>query len=302
VFDFGRGAPGFHELRLPTRAVVDEFCRYTPPELLSDVVLDARSDVYAFGLLLYEAITGERIFVADDLFDLLREIEAGPKRAIADVTQAMPRGLVEVLYRAIALDPKDRYQELASFLAALLPFASRTGKVTESAYTRTVKTNVTTDQPASSRSPWLSANEPLRVPRRWSAAVLGTFFAASYVAIDHRTNELSQTDKSFAPVTPAHAAVHAQPEGTRQQQVPEPRHDLIISEPVLVIDPARVVDARTHVSSAPGAAPRRSRGRSERQRERAVAPDTAAVEPNEPAVAPAQGATSSTPLERMQLQ
>ena len=93
------------------------FCRVFPAgnawnRDISRAPVDPRSDVYGCGLLLYEVTTGERIFMADDLRDLLREIEQGPKRAISDVTQTLPRGFVEVLYRAMAVDPEQRYQDL----------------------------------------------------------------------------------------------------------------------------------------------------------------------------------------------
>ena len=45
-------------------------------------------------------------------------VSAGPTREPGDVTETLPRGFVDVLYRAMAVDPNERYQELASLLDA----------------------------------------------------------------------------------------------------------------------------------------------------------------------------------------
>ena len=294
VFDFGRGAPGFHELRLPARVEVDEFCRYAPPELLCGGVLDARSDIYGFGLLLYEAITGERIFVEQDLFDLLREIERGPKRAIGDVTQTLPRGLTEVLYRAMSVRPEERYQDLAVFLDELLPFAAH------SESQATVR-NVSTDQPVvRPRRVWHFIEEQLRYPRRFQrvlsgAVLMTTVLGLGHLAFDDGSSDETRSDSSTPPVTSQHAAVQAEP------AAPAPEHDLIIPEPLPVAEPAQVPDEPTHVSSH--TASRRSRARAERRRaqmenkafEAAPAPPAS----NEPAASPVE---TATPLERMELQ
>jgi|GEM_PF-6231036 len=294
IFDFGRGAPGFHELRLPARATVDEFCRYAPPELLCGAALDARSDVYGFGLLLYEVITGERIFVQEDLFDLLREIERGPKRAIGDVTQTMPRGLTEVVYRAMSVRPDERYQDLAVFLDELLPFAGQSES-------QASVTKVSTDQPAvSPRRVWSFLEEQLRHPRRLQpvlsgAALVATVLGLGHLAFDNSSSvDVPRSDSRTRPVTSQHAAVHAEP------VVPAPEHDLVIPDPLPVAEQPQVSDEPTQVFTH--TAPRRPRVRLERRRAQADAPapaEPAPVVSDEPAAAPAEPAT---PLERMELQ
>ncbi|HET8934043.1 MAG TPA: serine/threonine-protein kinase [Polyangiales bacterium] len=298
VLDFGRGSPGFHELRLPTRAVVDEFCRYTPPELLSGGSLDARSDVYAFGLLLYEVIAGERIFNAPDLFDLLREIEAGPTLAIGDVTQSLPRGLGEVLYRAMAVKPEERYQELAGFLDALLPFATRTESRVERSERGTA--NRSTDQPSFKRMPrmplWPSLNEQLQSPRLlsrvWlSVALLGALLAVSYLAFD---DEASEPEPAAPRVTAHNAALHAEPAAPASAPVTEHPERI---EPEHVFEPVHVPAEHTHVSTSP--APRRAR--SERRRSQQLTAEAQAAPPSDTVTEPAASEVV-TPLERMQLQ
>jgi serine/threonine protein kinase len=294
VFDFGRGAPGFHELRLPARVEVDEFCRYAPPELLCGAALDARSDVYGFGLLLYEVITGERIFVEDDLFDLLREIERGPKRAIGDVTQTMPRGLTEVVYRAMSVRPDERYQDLAVFLDELMPFAASSEPQVPAA-------NVSTDQPAvSPRRIWSFVEEQLRHRRRLQPVLSGAALVAAVLGLGHlafdnsASVDVPRSDSPTRTVTSQHAAVHAEPVASA------PEHDLIIPDPLPVAEQTQVSDEPTHRSTH--TTPRRPRGRSERRRAQAEMPAPAEPAPivsDDPA---APQVDPATPLERMELQ
>jgi serine/threonine protein kinase len=271
VFDFGRGSPGFHELRLPTRMQVDEFCRYTPPELLSGATLDARSDIYAFGLLLYEVITGERIFVCEDLFDMLREIERGPKRAIGDVTQALPRGLVEVLYRALAVDPSERYQHLATFLDDLTPFATRGDPALDEMFARReLRPEHLASEPrlfhrlpkpadplavSAPASAWRELEETLFVPRRWPvwpcALAVAAVFSGSYLAL--RGDETPERVTTQAAATHAESPSQPQPSESQPEQQPSPPKP----EP----PPAAVEQAATPTSEAPRRARRHRRPR-----------------------------------------
>ncbi|HTU63214.1 MAG TPA: protein kinase, partial [Polyangiales bacterium] len=304
VFDFGRGAPGFHELRLPARVEVDEFCRYAPPELLCGGVLDTRSDIYGFGLLLYEVISGERIFVEDDLFDLLREIERGPKRAIGDVTETMPRGLTEVLYRAMSVRPDERYQDLAVFLDELLPFASHNALPAP-------LTNVSTDQPvvSSPRRLWHFVEAQLKYPRRMQpvlsgAALVAAVLGLGHLAFDNGSSDEARSDSPMRPVTSQHAAVRAEPDVSARSEhehehehehVIVREHDLVIPDPLPVAGSVQRTEQPTHVSTQPSS--RRVRGRSERRRAQAEVPTAPAS--NEPAAPPVE---TVTPLERMELQ
>jgi eukaryotic-like serine/threonine-protein kinase len=98
---------------------------YMPPEQIrGDKHIDARADIYALGVILYECVAGNRPFNADTLAHLAVLIHEGNPLPLAQVRPDMPPRFVEVVHRAMAKD-KDKRQasarELADQLATFTP-------------------------------------------------------------------------------------------------------------------------------------------------------------------------------------
>ncbi|MFZ6182377.1 protein kinase domain-containing protein [Nannocystis pusilla] len=91
---------------------------YMSPEQFDGGRADARSDLFAFCVALYEALYGRRPFRADDLTTLLAKIRAG---ALAEPPAAspVPRAIFEQLRRGLAYAPADRPASLERLLADL---------------------------------------------------------------------------------------------------------------------------------------------------------------------------------------
>jgi len=93
---------------------------YMSPEQARSQPIDARSDLYAVGVILYEAATGVIPFSAPSLYDLLdQHVKSAPKPPRA-IDPAIPEALEAVILRALAKDPADRYATAAEMRAALL--------------------------------------------------------------------------------------------------------------------------------------------------------------------------------------
>ena len=95
---------------------------YMSPEQLSGMELDARSDLYAAGVVLFECVTGRLPFEAASMYALiaqhLEQVPPDPRTFNADVPEALAR----VILKAMAPERGDRYQsagELHEALAAI---------------------------------------------------------------------------------------------------------------------------------------------------------------------------------------
>ncbi|TVS19027.1 MAG: serine/threonine protein kinase [Planctomycetaceae bacterium] len=96
---------------------------YMGPEVIGSGASDRRSDVYSLGIVLYEALVGERPFRADTPTALRRQIiEDGPV-PLRSWNEAIPRDLETITLKCLHKDPERRYQtarELADDLDRFL--------------------------------------------------------------------------------------------------------------------------------------------------------------------------------------
>src|SRR4029077_9700255 len=85
---------------------------YMAPEQAAGGKVDARSDVFSFGAMLYEMTTGTKAFagssVADTLANVLRAQPTPPTRVVASV----PRELERLILRCLKKEPDRRYQSM----------------------------------------------------------------------------------------------------------------------------------------------------------------------------------------------
>jgi serine/threonine-protein kinase len=93
---------------------------YMSPEQVRGGTVDARSDVYSFGVTLYQMLTGRRPFQGENAYNVLTaQLNESPVPP-AQLNQTLPSGLSEVVLRAMAKTPEDRYQSAEEFRQALL--------------------------------------------------------------------------------------------------------------------------------------------------------------------------------------
>ena len=89
------------------------------PEQISGKNVDARSDIYALGCLVYEMITGRAPFTGDDDFQVLYKQVHEPAEPLRKVLPEAPPALEGVLVCALNKEPNDRYSTMADMAAAL---------------------------------------------------------------------------------------------------------------------------------------------------------------------------------------
>ncbi|MBK6534730.1 MAG: serine/threonine protein kinase [Deltaproteobacteria bacterium] len=85
--------------------------------------VDARSDQWALGVILYECITGRCPFPGEAMIDVLTGIVSAPVPPMSDV-EGLPVGIEAILGRAMSKDREQRYRSVRAMAAELLPYAS----------------------------------------------------------------------------------------------------------------------------------------------------------------------------------
>src|SRR5436190_21349278 len=114
VADFGIAKAGTD---LTTTNTTLGTAKYLAPEQVEGRTVDARADVYALGIVLYETLCGRAPFVAEtEAATALARLHQDPVRP-RNVRAGIPKPLEDVVLRAMARDPNARYESAAAFRA-----------------------------------------------------------------------------------------------------------------------------------------------------------------------------------------
>jgi len=123
IVDFGVAKAAGMNTKTREGVIKGKVC-YMSPEQASGCEIDHRSDLFSTGILLYEMVTGQRMFTGDPLHTLLRVREADFQPA-ENVAPALPKDMVQILHRCLAKDPGLRYQSAAEMLFDMEDFLNR---------------------------------------------------------------------------------------------------------------------------------------------------------------------------------
>ena len=130
VVDFGL-AKANSQIESTDPGVVKGKFSYLSPEAASGLEVDRRADVFAVGILLWEMMTGRRLFYGDTDYQTVELVRQARVPSIAALNPDLEPELEAVVRMALARDPKDRYQEAADLGDALAQYLfSRRMKVT----------------------------------------------------------------------------------------------------------------------------------------------------------------------------
>jgi serine/threonine protein kinase len=94
---------------------------YMSPEQARGVKqIDYRTDLYSMGVVLYESLTGKLPFVSENVGDLIIKIVTGSATPVHELVPSVPRAVSDVVSRAMARLPGDRFLDAAEMQEALL--------------------------------------------------------------------------------------------------------------------------------------------------------------------------------------
>jgi serine/threonine-protein kinase len=109
ILDFGLAKPldGNEETLTEHGAVLGTY-RAMSPEQSRGEPADARSDLFSFGVLLYEMLTGISPFAGRSPVEILRRIDGEPARPVAELRREIPRDLAALVHDLLEKDPARR--------------------------------------------------------------------------------------------------------------------------------------------------------------------------------------------------
>jgi serine/threonine protein kinase len=124
LLDFGIAKPMSHESIAPTMSggpasVLTQHgelvgtAAYMAPEQIQGGLVDARTDIFSFGAVLYEMATARKAFAGEDRASVFDAILVRDVPAMRDVRRGVPRAIERVARKCVAKDPAARYQTAA---------------------------------------------------------------------------------------------------------------------------------------------------------------------------------------------
>jgi serine/threonine protein kinase len=144
VLDFGLAKVTEQQMRPGSVNLTQEGMVFGTPEFMSPEQaqgqpLESTSDIYSLAVILYEALTGKLPFDARSPMEYIQKHVVEPPIAIGDRVAGLkfPKGLDEVIAKALAKSPRDRYESAIEFAAALRPFAGASGPLIDGIFQMT---------------------------------------------------------------------------------------------------------------------------------------------------------------------
>ncbi len=121
VIDFGIAKAEHRETKTQVGVLKGKFA-YMSPEQIAGKPIDHRSDIFAIGIMLYEMVTGRRLFIGDNDMETLRNIIKAKVPSPKKYSPLVSDELEAIIGKALAKEPEERYQWASDLAEDLQPF------------------------------------------------------------------------------------------------------------------------------------------------------------------------------------
>jgi serine/threonine-protein kinase len=143
-----------HETFITGKGTVIGTPVYMAPEQIKGAEVDARCDQFAWGVVAYELLSGERPWPkSTDLFIILANILTDPPASLRRRVPDLPIAVEETLRRAVAKTPDERFASMEEIITALEPFAKSGGVKVELSTSKEKRAEMADAYAATTRAP-----------------------------------------------------------------------------------------------------------------------------------------------------
>lgn len=118
IIDFGLARTNLGEFRTAPGMVLGTL-RYMSPEQAVAEPVDLRSDLYSWGVVLYEMLSGRPLVVGNNAQEILHAVVTKMPPPLSELNGSLPKALDDVLSKALDKDPDDRFSSAGEFADAL---------------------------------------------------------------------------------------------------------------------------------------------------------------------------------------
>ena len=126
ILDFGIALMRDRETRATQHGQIKGKPAYMAPEQLKNQPMDHRTDIFAASVVLYELLTGHRLFVGDNVYAVAKSIEESIILPPSHLVGVLPPGLDDVVMKGLERDPRDRFKSALDMAQELANLVSKT--------------------------------------------------------------------------------------------------------------------------------------------------------------------------------
>ncbi len=132
----------------------------SPEQLRSAAEVDERSDIWAIGMVLYEALTGKMAFAQPTITASCAAILQGQPQPIAEARADLPGGFARIIERCLRKDPSERFPNVAELADALMRYAPTRARAAAERAADGLRATETIDDSAASIATVFSSRPP----------------------------------------------------------------------------------------------------------------------------------------------